>query len=181
MPWKVYPDLNVYMQVSFDDKCIDIFFYLTVTWISLDFTTCNMGLQGQGDLLLFEELLTLGQTQFPRLWHPKVLCGRIGKLRVFLPQGTLGLSALGPVRKLLLYMAQPGHQTQPLPGQFYKKSPTDNISWFSVAFTDDLWSTERGHSARDLPLVSPWLYLTLLISSSHSHLLEQQIPPLTPH
>lgn len=119
-----------------------------------------MGLQGQGDRLPFEELLTLGPTQFPRLWHPKVLCGRIGKLWVFLPQGTLGLNALGPVRKLLLYAAQPGHQTQPLLDHFYKKSPTDNVSWFLVAFTADLWSTGRGHSAHDLPLVSPWLDLS---------------------
>lgn len=160
MPWKLCADFNVFMHVSFDVENIKTGSFIWSsegTWISLDFTTWNMGIRGPPMLWRaahtwpdsFPQLVT-PQSPFRDSWEA-LRCSR-------------------SLQQLLLHLAQPGCRTQPLP-RFYRKSPSDNIYWLLSPLLVT-WGLEEG-SLRKWPPSDATLALphSLLISSHPPSLL----------
>lgn len=143
-----------------------IFFYLIVSWISLDFTTCNK-VRGP-----------------PSLWRasytgPDSVSQVVTPLKSFVGgPGSLGLRALGLWGGFCFTWSSQVTKHSLFPINFYKKSPTDNISCFYWWF-----GGYKEGSLRRWPLsyVSLAGAHSLLISPSHHHLQNKQIPPLPPH
>lgn len=78
-------DVNVFVQVFFDGKKIDTFFYLIATGhLSSDFATVTQMWEG---LLLFGELSTLGLTSLPACDTPESSVGGLGTFGASLLRG----------------------------------------------------------------------------------------------
>lgn len=178
-PWKIWKCpgkcmlILMYMcKFLFMINMYDIVFYLK-TMISLDFTTCTR----LGVLLLYEDLFILDPTPFPRLWHPQSFVE--SSVSSFL-KGPLA-ECSGPVRRLVLHLAQPGHQTQPLSKSVFIRGA---LLIMFPDFSSLYW--QLGARGRVTQEVTSFLSLPGWVSLSAdpspcSHFLKKQIVPLASH